>query len=393
MSETRRCRHLDVRDFDGLRCCLSRGLAIIEADPGIDVEPPPGSGYQHRPLDHTFGQEIRLVELLPGYFDDELRCNIFHANLVSQEQHDYQAVYWTWAIENGNAELSQTICCGPRRLSLPISDNCAATLRRIRFRGNKRTIWMDIICIDKVNIEERNHQVALMSTIYSKASQVLGYLGEGDKTSDNVFDYVVHQTPHSVSAWDLQVFFSRQWFYRVWVIQEVAMARSATVMIGEKIVHWERFSHGLLEVLKTLPSNEYNSWTAPSAILPALRIGTFFCHRGQDLISLVMATQSCSSTNPRDKVYALLALVSDHDSFPLQADYSRESGWVLVQVAACPTAHNNDLRILRYASKSSSVLTDTSIDWLPSWVPYWPKAVDTKYLLQFSVDTPGDLGK
>jgi hypothetical protein len=377
MAEAQTCRHLDVRDFDGVRCCLSCGLAVIESKPTVTLEPPPGSTYQHQPLNHTFGQEIRLVELLPAEFDNELRCNIIHTNLASREEHEYQATSYTWATENGDAEFTQTIQCGPRRLILPISQNCANALRRVRRRGSKRTIWIDMICIDQSNLQERNHQVALMSIIYSKASQVLIYLGEADDISNVIFDHLLGQTLFPIYDADLQTFCSRRWFHRVWVIQEVAMARSALVMAGDKLLHWDRFSHGLAQVIE---GREYK--IPQVATPPALRIGTFYYHRGHSLLHLLMATKSCASTDPRDKIYALLALASNLHQIPLQADYNKPFEWVLVQVAAWLTDHHKDLRVLRHAYRVDRGIS--SIYSQPTWVPYWEVAIDTMERLHFT---------
>lgn len=392
MSESRRCRHLDVRDFDGLRCCLSCGLAIIEADPGIDVEPTPGSEYQHRPLNHTFGQEIRLVELPPGDFDDELRCNIIHTNLASQEEHVYQAISYTWVTEHGSAELYQHVQCGPNRLVLPILENCANVLRRVRHHALLRLIWIDMICIDQGNLGERNHQVALMSTIYSKAFQVLIYLGEADALSKAVLNGIMGEGTIGTDVEMIRRFFSRRWFNRVWVIQEIAMARSALVLLGDKVVPWDIFSEGLLLEL---------NHAHPKAIMtipPPLRVGSFFYRKDHDLMSLLIATQPCESTYPRDKMYALLALASDKYPIPLKADYNRQNDWICTQIAAWLTARHRDLRIRRYAYRhhrlgdlSGGHLVEQeqmALSRLPTWVSYWPAAIDTTDIFHFSGPKP-----
>ncbi|KAE9977193.1 hypothetical protein EG328_002158 [Venturia inaequalis] len=388
MSELPKCRHLDVRDFDRLRCCLSCGLAIVEANPTTNLKPLPESVYQHRPLNHSFGQEIRLVELLPGEFDDELRCNTIHTNLASQEEHDYQAISYTWATEHGSAELCQHVRCGPNRLFLPISENCANVLRRVRHRGLLRLIWIDMICIDQTNLGERNHQVALMSIIYSKASRVLIYLGQADDASDVVLASITGSRSNASSLGHVERFLSRRWFNRVWVIQEVAMAHSAFVLVGDQIVLWDKFSEGLLRDLKRVQLK------GVPTIPPPLRVGTFFYRKDHDLMSLLIATQRCSSTDPRDKMYALLALASEKDPIPLSADYSRHNGWVCTQIAAWLTTHHQDLRVLRYANRgehfarfSQSVLDEQeqmASGRLPTWVPYWPAATDTADVFRFN---------
>jgi hypothetical protein len=53
-----------------------------------------------------------------------------------------------------------------------------AAVRRMRFGDKPRVLWIDAICINQSSLSERSDQVALMSTIYSRASQNLVYLGE-----------------------------------------------------------------------------------------------------------------------------------------------------------------------------------------------------------------------
>jgi hypothetical protein len=378
MSQSRVCRHSDVRDFDGLRCCLSCGLAVIKSEPTQTEEPPAGSFYKHQPLNHTFGQEVRLVELLPGEFDDELRCNIIHVNLAAREEHDYEAISYTWATEDGDASLSRMIKCGLHRLNLPISENCASALRRVRRRGSKRLIWIDMICIDQTNLEERNHQVRLMSTIYSKASKVVIYIGEADWESNFIFNEIAKEEISTIDHRDLRKFCSRRWFSRIWVIQEVAMARGAVVMAGDKLLHWDRFSDGLSSILSKHTHHEL-----PIPIPPPLRIGTFYYLSGRDIASLLLATSTCSATDPRDKVYALLALISEENSIPLQPDYTQEAEWVFAQTAASIIAYYKDLSIIRCAYRSKLGTTEPDGQ-LSSWMPYWPTAVETRNLLYYS---------
>jgi hypothetical protein len=376
MAENRVCRHSDIREFGDVRCCLSCGLAIVGAEPEIQLEFSLGSNYQYKPLNHILGQEIRLVELLPGTYEEDLCCYIRHANLASRIHYEYSALSYTWATEDGAAERSDLIHCGPRQLDLAISRNCATALRRLRQQGFKRTIWVDMICIDQRNSEERNHQVALMSEIYSKANQVLIYLGEPDAVSDQVFNFLCNErfdqaSRHSRPDFSvLKAFYTRRWFHRVWVIQEVAMARSALVICGQQVLLWDHMSSGLA----------LNKFQDSKLFLPppTLRIGIFNYNRDQTLLELLIATRRCASSDPRDKVFALLALVSDSERIPLHADYTKSAEWIFVQVAAWFTAHHGDSRILRHAYRPTRPQNPNGKEeFMPSWVPCWADTEDT----------------
>jgi hypothetical protein len=164
-----RCQHSDIRKFDGIRCCLACGLTIFEENHNADL-----ASWSYKHLNCELGQEIRLLVLQPGSCTDDITCNIIHANL--QDKPNYEAVSYTWATEDGDTAFSETIQC--QDMDIPVTKNCLAALRTLRNLTKKRVLWLDAICIDQKNVQERNHQVSMMDIIYSTAAQVLIFLGE-----------------------------------------------------------------------------------------------------------------------------------------------------------------------------------------------------------------------
>jgi hypothetical protein len=67
----------------------------------------------------------------------------------------------------------------------PVTANLEAALRYLRHELTVCILWIDAICIDQSNIEERNHQVPLMKTIYSNATAVRVWLGRPTAGSDD----------------------------------------------------------------------------------------------------------------------------------------------------------------------------------------------------------------
>ncbi|EMT68770.1 Heterokaryon incompatibility protein 6, OR allele, partial [Fusarium odoratissimum] len=57
-------------------------------------------------------------------------------------------------------------------------DNAAAALRRLRWKRKKRVLWIDAICINQADVDEKNTQVPLMQKIYGQGQNVLVWLGE-----------------------------------------------------------------------------------------------------------------------------------------------------------------------------------------------------------------------
>lgn len=194
----------------------------------------PASKFCYRPLDHVKREDIRLVCLMPGNYQDGLCCVLIHASLESGIK--YEAVSYTWATEDGDESLSQSIICGylgeALQRNIWITVNCESALRRLRHVSERRILWIDMIAIDQSNFEERNQQVAFMAQIYSHARQVLVYLGEED-IGLNANGLWQDSEKRTVA---LKKLFAKRWASRVWVIQEVALARELKMITDDKII-------------------------------------------------------------------------------------------------------------------------------------------------------------
>jgi hypothetical protein len=232
------CRHPDIQKFDGLRCCLSCGEAVFDAvfptEQGVDRSN--SSGYQYRRLNYKLGLEIRLVVLYPGHKSDDLVCDIIHSNLLDKPA--YEAVSYTWATLEGDASLSAHVFCRGKKIA--VTKNCESMLRTMRRQGTNRMIWVDAICIDQENSEEKNHQVRLMATIYSNASQVVAYLGPTNQeisgSINRVMDHLEGNFAAMVNRTDVQnsldvtTFLRMPYFDRVWVRTTLTEVRPRTIL-------------------------------------------------------------------------------------------------------------------------------------------------------------------
>ncbi|OAG13094.1 HET-domain-containing protein [Paraphaeosphaeria sporulosa] len=319
------CRHHDVQVFDGLRCCLACGETVFDIKPDPEQELPrlQNEPYRYDSLDYSLGQEIRLCVLFAGRTQDDVVVDLVHVDI--RDQPPYEAISYAWATETGDDRLSQKVYC--RGGTISVTQTCEAALRRLRFSGRNRYLWVDAVCIDQSNVEERNHQVGFMGTIYAKASQVLIYLGPGNASTNRVIDLLKDETyafPGARQGFrsSIEDFLGHRWFDRVWILQEIALARLATMVAGERTVHWT--FHTINRLLGLCASL---SIEPPSALrwLPASQ-------PEQDVLSVLHRCRNCSSTDPRDKVFAVLGLVQAdfQNSFPI--DYSLTAEEVYTQL-------------------------------------------------------------
>jgi hypothetical protein len=145
----------------------------------------------------------------------------------------------------------------------PVTENLESALRRLRHlntasdsaRAVTRSFWwIDAICINQVDVLERNQQVNLMTRIYKKAIGVHIWLGEQADNSEVAFQVarqLADQTPRGPGQPDIVYpettaqqrdiyrkavakLCARSWWERVWVRQEVAVAKEATVHCGNE---------------------------------------------------------------------------------------------------------------------------------------------------------------
>jgi hypothetical protein len=122
-------------------------------------------------------REIRLLQLFPGEPRDDISCELEVVSLDSKP--DFEAVSYVW----GNRPAVRHIRLNCKEL--PVTPNIEAVLRRLRNRKQRRSLWLDSICIDQKNVEERNLQVALMRDIFLGCQRVLVMLGESQGTQLN----------------------------------------------------------------------------------------------------------------------------------------------------------------------------------------------------------------
>ncbi|KAF2809226.1 heterokaryon incompatibility, partial [Mytilinidion resinicola] len=66
--------------------------------------------------------------------------------------------------------------------SVPITKNLHTVLLRLR-SDELRILWIDQLCIDQSNLEERSSQVRLMGKIYESAKEVVMWLGPDPSAS------------------------------------------------------------------------------------------------------------------------------------------------------------------------------------------------------------------
>lgn len=141
--------------------------------------------YRYSPLT-TGSRSIRLIRLLPGSDEADIYCKIFHFDLKeSRHIFNYEALSYVWGDASERKRIYITEGDSSRSY-LDVTVNLYSALCHLRDHGLERFMWIDAICVNQEDLEERSSQVGLMASIYASATRVVVWLGE--YTTDDRFD-------------------------------------------------------------------------------------------------------------------------------------------------------------------------------------------------------------
>ncbi|KAL1864895.1 hypothetical protein Daus18300_007462 [Diaporthe australafricana] len=183
------------------------------------------------------GALIRVLVIEPGRRDQPIRCRLKVIDLASSERIQYEALSHFW----GQPDLAEKIEVNHNDFA--VSTRLFQAILHLRHRNQPREIWIDAICINQADLAERSAQVQLMQHIYSKASRVVVWLGEEEPwglknlvKGTNGASGVHYGAVRVVSN-----LLGRPWWTRVWVTQELVLARAVMVCCGSQTLGWDRF--------------------------------------------------------------------------------------------------------------------------------------------------------
>jgi hypothetical protein len=348
-------------------------------------------------------KEVRQVH-------DRLLALPFQATLLEYGLNDdtpYECLSYTW----GLPELTHTVSIDGKYFA--ITKNLASALKNIQRYVKTELLWVDAICINQEDPEEREKQVGHMKTIYSRARQVLAYLGEQENSSQKmpaIFRRIlagldklramrtikganiVRNKIHTADLESLGLpseddpdwicitsFLSRPWFRRVWIIQEATVARELTFICGDWTVSRELIFHFIsLGIIHALPLGHERSASAGIAIIQLKIVADIvLCGKSAaadynsprssqlSILELLQSSHHENATDPRGNIYALLGLSKERKASELHPDYTEPVPDTYRRFAKyCIDAGQGSVLLERTYNPGSNLN-------LPSWVPDW----------------------
>ncbi|KAK3347428.1 heterokaryon incompatibility protein-domain-containing protein [Neurospora tetraspora] len=427
----------------------------------------PASPY--KPLDRAT-QEIRLLtfdisQKAPPESDSVpvISLSLSHVSLSapysSTPAPPFQALSYVWGIPNPDEPLPTILLDGVPMTVTPNlhSALCFLLSQQQQPEDNdfKTSFWIDALCINQADNDEKAFQVPLMSQIYTSATRVFVWLGllprpgegphrdcgctlktvawlgsmfreqakkkregplpsalEGLSEEDQrrrvtqgfvwtVLQYSITRDYGQENAksggfdferiW--QLFCERPYWRRLWIVQEVVLARKAVVACGSGegvVVDWEDVQDALqlfewMILYSNIDPKYRRLYELLGDIMPsvmhleeATNVYRLSLREGKDgmrLMEVLLFTdcadgedKAIQATDPRDRIYGLLGLIRESDRKKIPVDYSDKTtvSTVLTHVAtALIQEYGPD--VLCYHRETARWADEG----LPSWVPDW----------------------
>lgn len=319
-----------------------------------DPERPP-----YRPLTRPECQ-IRLFRLEKMAEDGKVRGSFVYSDINSCPK--YTALSYAW----GEPNKTRTITI-ERQNDVKIGENLwwflqcrGLTLKKPRF------FWIDAICIDQSNVNERNHQVGLMKRIYSLASNVYIWLGRESENSRIAMEFLANEGMKPLRRqiddyrpmWDgkegnaIRDLFERPYWRRMWIIQEIIHANRLTVWCGSQRLDWPVLDR-LFLTMKTLEEDDQlgrHEFVTDILRSPAFVMVWQRAHWRHPetptpkLQTLIEIFQSWECADVRDKVYALVSMADLKTA--VLPNYSRSPRQIYHDVLRQGVACDNHFRRL-----------------------------------------------
>ncbi|GKT46151.1 heterokaryon incompatibility protein 6, OR allele [Colletotrichum spaethianum] len=318
------------------------------------------------------------------------RLSVVHHNTATKEPPaHYEALSYRWGDPNDRS----TIFINGSGVS--VLKDLEIALRHFRYDNEELVLWADAICINQDDIEERNVQVALMGTIYSKSYRLRIWLGEPGPDTAAAMKLMDECSEYPPDADGVKKIFNdergstgltellgREYWSRMWMFQEILLSKIARVYCGRYTANFDGIKY-----LDMVSANA-RLWPEPSKtppwVLPLRRAlvnttqFTINPSRLGELENMLVLTRRLQAGDPRDKLFALMGTC---DMAPyLAVDYSKPARDVYIE----EDGESSTVDARRVGEPEGQ--TDTT---LPSWTPDFRASKRVAIYVGYGIEIPG----
>ncbi|KAI3324409.1 HET-domain-containing protein [Xylariaceae sp. AK1471] len=270
-----------------------------------------------------------------------------------------------------------------------VGRNLAEALRYLRSSHHPRTLWIDALCINQENIEERGQQVTRMGQIYTLASKVVAWIGPSFSNANSALsaiEYLGKQVevtkdlwfvprpncdqpkwyhpkvslPYDDQTWDaIAELCWKPWFQRLWVLQEIHLgSRRSIIKCGEQDVEWALFRCAILCIDNKLDD-------VPDQVRDAINEVRKICDYtfASSLENFLGDHMIRKCRDDRDRVYGLMNLLPPGLAKLIQVDYSKSAIEVFEHFILVRISQVQRLELLKYCC----LYKTQGATWVPNW--------------------------
>lgn len=395
--------------------------------------------------------QIRLVCIDRDSDKLQLRCSIKIVSL--HDNPEYTALSYTWgdpspaSLLTVKEDINDSV--NNSEVVLHITKSVEIALQHLRDSTSIVALWIDQLCINQNNMVEKSSQVQLMKAIYEGAKDVIVWLGPAVDESDHLIGILtkigtkaseagIFQPNMSVTERtkafgvsyseltklnslgpdftipmeSLRSFLDRPWWTRIWVVQELSVARSVAFACGAQQISYEHLRNALYFCAIYIPKfdlpkriKEFQArhsaeeilfdpekqkafvalCSAPVASAAEEMLTSRHLYRskienggGHKLYDILKFSHvigytktRLEATNHRDKIYGLLGLARDAKELGIEPDYRKSCASVYIEVAKALISSGH-VDLLWFCQFPKSM-------YLPSWTPDWSAHIQTPY--------------
>ncbi|KIY01777.1 uncharacterized protein Z520_01915 [Fonsecaea multimorphosa CBS 102226] len=307
----------------------------------------PNGVYKWEPL-NLRKNEFRILQLHGVVQEEEGELLSISLQNVPMSGHPpYNALSYTW----GDLSHQKKILLGgfPHWITRNLHEALCVLLNR-----GVHSLWVDALCIDQNDPDEKSAQVGRMATIFQEAETVDVWLGSATPESDNLLDFM-RNVDHSMLEQQFwaqsflapgngrpssgkttyifdQVFtniLERPYWKRLWVAQEIAMASNIRVSCGPEYLDGSVFELLFSQnVWAKVEPTAFTEWRGYCYNLFEHMVNLWDIRAKRrsrqpiDLLSLMFQLRKSQTTELVDRVYAISGLAFDHRTFIAEPDYN-----------------------------------------------------------------------